>query len=651
MKLVFLASCILLLNASLCASHTGRKLLGRQLLCGDEICQVGGSPLFKGTGWQSANPDAKFCLNNEPLDRVTLGHVSWTFLHTTAAYLPEKMNSTHITAFQNLIWTVRDIYACELCRGHFQELMESQALQKELKAVKTRISAVLFVWKIHNMVTTRQHPDRPLFINGITKEFFPAELLHQDQTYTVHDGDKVYSKNKTELFATDALHKYFYKGSTLNIDELDPTFRSELYDGVEKRWRAAGGIVPVASLYAEAKLTSVEKKNWNEMEAAIKSFNISHKGVCKTVKAELKALNTTMQRAYCPSPMAKGPLEVTFMTFGRCPFCAETVTGMRVIMGGYLGKDVNMIDRYIITAETPTPKSLSDFSSLHGPGEVLGDAMELCAQLHYPDQWLPYIWCLDEKYYAVGTTEDDERCANKLGLNATLIKECAFSPTAVRMLQASAELTQKWKVDAGPTIIIDNRKVSVGAEYPADLEAEFCTALACRDLSPELYPNSDVTAASTNMMAADTDLSAKDYLTSLDAKPEDFAPMTAMFSDSKQKLYRNLLDGMLKDGVATPQERKMLAEARLGLGVTKVDHDNAVAMTGVGQSDRQTESGVSAGSAVALLSAVGLVAAVVASVWKHAQTRHHSVVSEGEGTRINVEYQRTDVQCPMTHTI
>merc|ERR1711871_1918061 len=127
---------------SLCVIFSLRPSLAQQrkLLCGENICSAGGSPLFKGSGW---TPGAKkFCLNKNPMNRVTLGHVSWSFLHTTTAYLPDGKLLPHIKqSFVNLMWTVRNIYACELCRGHFQKLMTDQQVVGELNAIETRYDA------------------------------------------------------------------------------------------------------------------------------------------------------------------------------------------------------------------------------------------------------------------------------------------------------------------------------------------------------------------------------------------------------------------------------------------------------------------------------------------------------------------------------
>ena len=45
--------------------------------CGDEVCSL----KSKDTGWKKG----KFVLDSKPVVRETLGHCSWTFLHSVAA--------------------------------------------------------------------------------------------------------------------------------------------------------------------------------------------------------------------------------------------------------------------------------------------------------------------------------------------------------------------------------------------------------------------------------------------------------------------------------------------------------------------------------------------------------------------------------------
>ena len=89
--------------------------------CGDEICSMNAS---KGTGWKGTT----YILDNtQPVIRQSLGHCTWTFLHSVASYLPNVGNNGPLapevkTSFVNLILSLRHVYACELCRKHFDTL-------------------------------------------------------------------------------------------------------------------------------------------------------------------------------------------------------------------------------------------------------------------------------------------------------------------------------------------------------------------------------------------------------------------------------------------------------------------------------------------------------------------------------------------------
>jgi len=562
--------------------------------------------MFKGTGWQH---DGKFCLNDQPLDRVTLGHVTWSFLHTTAAYLPETLNATTKQAFQNLIMSVKEIYACELCRGHFQEQMRDTMLQRELHDIKSREDAVLFLWKVHNMVTAAQYPNAPLFVSGVTSTQFPV----QNQTYTLKGGQRLYNDDGLPKAEIGPYKKLFEAGQEeLPLGEMTDLFKAEVYDGTMKRWRAAGGLVPVPSLYAAQPMSKQEIKGWDKFVAEIDNVPPMAANVCSNVTKELHAANTSVKRAACPTAASGGgKLEVTFFTMGRCPFCAQTMESLKPLIKGAFGDKVTIRDRYILMPVRQPPRSLNDFSSLHGPGEVVADAYELCAQQHYPEEWLDFVWCIDKQYYAAGTENSSAVCARQLGWDFSKLKGCAWGAEGLRMVTASAELSRHLNITGAPSIVIDGKLVVSGGLQYEGLASLFCTKLACRELSQELYPSSAV--KSTEMLAVEQEMAPEEYLEALGQQPDDFAQPTALYSDTQQSAYGNLLQGMLEDGVVTPTERKMLAQTRLALGITQQDHASAVARRSLIVADRTVEPGAvpdHTGSWLSMLGMLALIAVV-----------------------------------------
>jgi len=329
--------------------------------------------------------------------------------------------------------------------------------------------------------------------------------------------------------------------------------------------------VPIPSIYAPGMEPETAKKWFKGNLAQIKTYPLSTPLTCQPSIAAIRSLPHSEQIKVCPRPIPAGKIEVLIITMSRCPFCGLTVESLKPILQGALGERINLVDRYVLQQTRIPARSLSDFSSLHGPGEVLGDALELCAQRLYPELWLDLIWCMDHKWYAVGAKNWTEECASGLGMDYDKLHQCAWSADAVRMLEASVALDAQYNVTGAPTIVINGVKVSVGVKFPSELEQLFCDALACQELSPQLYPASKMATEAT---------SSAEYLqdmTSYGDAHDQFGEPTAMYSDTHQRVYQKLLQGMLQDGQVTQAERTMLADMRLELGITRTDHELHVA--------------------------------------------------------------------------
>jgi FAD-linked sulfhydryl oxidase len=56
-----------------------------------------------------------------PPDRERLGRATWTFLHTTTAYLPERLDADDAGRIRALFDLVARLYPCVHCRANFEE--------------------------------------------------------------------------------------------------------------------------------------------------------------------------------------------------------------------------------------------------------------------------------------------------------------------------------------------------------------------------------------------------------------------------------------------------------------------------------------------------------------------------------------------------
>ncbi|KAJ1896598.1 Flavin-linked sulfhydryl oxidase of the mitochondrial IMS, partial [Kickxella alabastrina] len=82
-----------------------------------------------------------------PPDSQVLGRATWTFLHTMAAYYPEKADSRQQGMMQSLLTSFSHFYPCGRCATHLRSEME-----KHPPAVDTRAGLSQWMCQTHNKV-------------------------------------------------------------------------------------------------------------------------------------------------------------------------------------------------------------------------------------------------------------------------------------------------------------------------------------------------------------------------------------------------------------------------------------------------------------------------------------------------------------------
>ncbi|KAI9299976.1 FAD-linked sulfhydryl oxidase ALR [Cunninghamella echinulata] len=71
--------------------------------------------------------------NNCPPDVEVLGNATWTLLHTTAAYYPDRPTPSQKESMKTFIESFAQHYPCWFCKNDFQQAMAKEPVQVDSK--------------------------------------------------------------------------------------------------------------------------------------------------------------------------------------------------------------------------------------------------------------------------------------------------------------------------------------------------------------------------------------------------------------------------------------------------------------------------------------------------------------------------------------
>ncbi|KAI8100153.1 growth factor [Halteromyces radiatus] len=94
--------------------------------------------------------------HNCPPDVETLGNATWTLLHTTAAYYPEKPAPSQRESMKTFIESFAQHYPCWFCKNDFQQAMMIEPVQ-----VESRERLSQWLCRRHNEVNIKLN--KPVF--------------------------------------------------------------------------------------------------------------------------------------------------------------------------------------------------------------------------------------------------------------------------------------------------------------------------------------------------------------------------------------------------------------------------------------------------------------------------------------------------------
>ncbi|KIW01951.1 uncharacterized protein PV09_06788 [Verruconis gallopava] len=135
-------------------------------------------------------------------------------------------------------------------------------------------------------------------------------------------------------------------------------------------------------------------------------------------KQEDKAYFDTVEASYTEW---KVPLDVHIMS--KCPDALYCLQELVVPAMSRVASKVNFTLSYIGTPTEPD----DGVACMHGPGECLGNILELCAAYLYPDPkiYLGFTLCMSKQYPDIPSRELVHDCALEHGIAFEKLNECA----------------------------------------------------------------------------------------------------------------------------------------------------------------------------------------------------------------------------------
>jgi hypothetical protein len=197
-------------------------------------------------------------------------------------------------------------------------------------------------------------------------------------------------------------------------------------------------------------------------------------------KAGMAAMSSTS-----PTRSVERAAKLEFFVMSKCPYGVQVEKAVAPVLAK-LGGNVDFHLTFI------GDRKGDQLSSMHGPSEIAGDIVQLCARDLAPDAYMKLIDCQNNDPGHVDTNW--ETCGKKLGLDTGAIKECVDNGKGRELLAASFDEAKQRGVSSSPTIFL-NGKPYTGGRRTNDFIRAVCSSFdgqkpaECRDLPTPVAVN------------------------------------------------------------------------------------------------------------------------------------------------------------------
>ncbi len=160
--------------------------------------------------------------------------------------------------------------------------------------------------------------------------------------------------------------------------------------------------------------------------------------------------------------------EIILGVMSFCPFGNEAENRLLPLISKYLNKTKFQIV-YIIS-KTCNNKTLECYRSLHGPEELLEDIREYCVyQLYGFEKWKNFVLKINKECTLENLKDCWKRVAKEANLDVNAIEKC-IKEKGVEIAEKMYNLTEKYKIYASPTLIVNGVRIEGLRDYTKILE-------------------------------------------------------------------------------------------------------------------------------------------------------------------------------------
>jgi hypothetical protein len=209
-------------------------------------------------------------------------------LHTTAAYLPDKLKPEEAAGFKDLVSSVVNLYPGDGARL-IQTIIDDPVFRTEFDMTDTAEHAQLVIWKLHNAVNAEVWPHRwP----------FPPMMALSTDYFDLAGG-----------LGTGQLH----------LNAIPPSMKKNVLAALKKRWVLAGGLEEAPMPARDAKnlppdRTMLGRAFWTYIHTV--TMYMRHRPTGRQL-ASFRAIFSAIYHVY-PCPVCRGHFRKFFPGARAC---------------------------------------------------------------------------------------------------------------------------------------------------------------------------------------------------------------------------------------------------------------------------------------------------------------------------------------------